>query len=63
MRVCPDITQTWVITVMKTLVNFKVVDLEVPRSIRGGSTIFSNKRGAKKIPQLFVGGFCSLSSS
>ena len=25
---------------MKTLVNFKVVDLEVPRSIRGGSTIF-----------------------
>ena len=54
MRVCPDITQTWVIMVMKTLVNFKVVDLEVPRSIRGGSTIFSTiKQRLNKAPQLF----------
>ena len=44
MRVCPDITLTRAFMVMKSLVNSKVLDLVVPRSIRGGSTIFFNDK-------------------
>ena len=44
MRFYPDITLTRLFMVMKSLVNSKVLDLVVPRSIRGGSTIFFNDK-------------------
>ena len=37
--------------VMKSLVNSKVVDLEVPRSIQGDSTIFSHHATKPARPQ------------
>ena len=40
MRVCPDITLKRAFMVMKSLVNSKVVDLEVPRSIREAVPFF-----------------------
>jgi hypothetical protein len=60
MEVCPDITLTRLFMVMKSLVNYKVVDLEVSRSIREGSTIFSTiKQRLNNAPSFSAGGiFC-----